>query len=140
MTDLVVTAAKVALVDPAQAVTKTLLAEEAITRGQPVYITTSGTWGVADANASGKQQARGIALSSVAAGQPVTACLDGEVAGFTLTSLDYGQHVLLSDTAGKLNDQPGTMEVYVGYVSAMADKDKTKVLYVTAGGYTAYWT
>ena len=39
------------------------------TAGQAVYVLTTGKCGVADANAAGKQQFRGIALNGAAAGQ-----------------------------------------------------------------------
>ena len=65
MADLTVTAAKVGLVDPHQAEVLTGIAAAAITKGQVVYQTTSGTIGVADANVANKQQARGVALRAV---------------------------------------------------------------------------
>lgn len=139
MTDLTVTAAQVAVVDPDKSEIKDYIAGATITKGQAVYVDTNGNAGVADANASGKQQFKGIALNTVASGQAVSVLQDGECYGFTLTSLNVDQHVLLSDTAGKLNDQPGTLVVYCGYVSCLADKDLSKVLRIrpTVSGY---WT
>jgi hypothetical protein len=130
MADIVVTAAKVGLVDPQKAVTFNGIAAAAITKGQAVYMDTSGTLGVADANASGKQQARGIALNAAGAGQAVTCVKEGAVYGYTLTSQAYGAPVYLSDTAGALADDVGTLTVPVGIVQPMSDKDKTKVLWV----------
>ena len=130
MADLTVTAAKVGLVKPLQSEVHSFIAAAAITAGQAVYMTTSGTVGVADANAAGLQQIKGIALQSVGAGQAVDVLKKGLLYGFTLTSQAYDAPIFLSDTAGALADAAGTMTVPVGRVTAMADKDKTKVLYV----------
>ena len=50
MADLTVTAAKVGLVKPLQSEVHSFIAAAAITAGQAVYMTTSGTVGVADAS------------------------------------------------------------------------------------------
>ncbi len=129
MADIVVTAAKVGLVDPMKAITHTGVAAAAITKGQVVYMDTSGTIGVADANDVGKQQARGIALNAAGAGQAVTFVKEGAVYGFTLTSQAYGAALYLSDAAGALADAAGTLTVPCGIVAPLSDKDKTKVLW-----------
>lgn len=107
-----------------------LIAAEAITKGQVVYQTTAGKAGVADANASGKQQARGIALHAAAAGEPVAILRRGYVAGYALSGVAYDSAVYLSDTAGSLDDSAGTMTVICGRVEALTDPDLTKVLFV----------
>lgn len=129
MADITVTAAKVGLVDPQKAVTFNGIAAAAITKGQVVYMDTSGTIGVADANAAGKQQARGIALNAAGAGQAVTCVKEGAVYGYTLTSQAYSAPLYLSDTAGAMADAVGTMTVPVGIVQPLSDKDKTKVFW-----------
>lgn len=128
MADLTVTAAQVGVVNPDLAVTKEAILAEAATAGQPLYLTASGTYGLADANAAGKQQVRGLALEAGGAGQAVTMLEVGEVYGFTLSGLAYDDLVYLSDTAGKLADAAGTMTVQCGRVVPMTDSDKTKVL------------
>jgi predicted transcriptional regulator len=138
MTDIALTAAKVGLVDPIKADVETLIAVEAITKGQAVYMTTAGKAGVADANASGKQQAIGIALGAAAAGQAVDICVQGKIYGFTLTSQNHGIPVYLSDTAGALADAAGTLTVPVGRVWALTDKDLTKVLRIDCRLREAY--
>ena len=60
MSDITVTAAKVGLVDPLKATVRSYIATETITKGQVVNILTTGKVGVADANAAGKFQFRGI--------------------------------------------------------------------------------
>lgn len=107
-----------------------MIATEAITKGQLVYQTSAGKAGVADANASGKQQARGIALKSVAAGEPVPVLRRGYIAGFDISSLNYDVAVYLSDTAGALADAAGTMTVNCGRVVSMTDPDLSKILFV----------
>ena len=129
MADIALTAAKIGAVDPMKAEIYSFVAAEAITKGQIVYITTSGTAGVADANASGKQQAVGVALNGVGAGQAVDVLVQGPVYGFTLTSQAYGAALYLSDTVGALADAAGTMTVPCGRVMPLSDKDKTKVFY-----------
>ncbi len=128
MTDIAVTAAQVGLVFPQDARIRSYVAAEAITKGQAVYLTTAGLVGVADANGSGKQQFRGIALNAGGAGQAIDALQEGEVYGFTISSLNVGALAYLSDTAGALADAGGTMTVRCGRVTALADKAKTKVL------------
>lgn len=130
MADIVVTTAQVSPVDLMKADIRSYIAAEAITAGQAVYLTTAGKAGVADADAAGKQQFRGIALQSVAAGQAVDVMHDGEIAGFTVSALNCGAFAYLSDTVGALSDGAGTMTVRVGRVVARTDKSATKVLRV----------
>lgn len=137
MADITVTAAQVGLVDPMKATVRSYIATETITKGQAVYILTTGKVGVADANAAGKQQFRGIALNGGGAGQAIDVCHEGELYGFTLAgnadSLAY-----LSDTAGSLADAAGTMTVRVGRVECLSDKALTKVLRI-ATQWLADW-
>lgn len=129
MADITVTAAQIGLVDPIKANVRSYIAAEAIAKGQAVYILTSGKVGVADANAAGKQQFRGVALNAAGAEQAVDVCHEGEIYGFTLTG-NVGTLAYLSDTAGALADAAGTMTVRVGRVSCLNDKNLTKVLRV----------
>lgn len=107
-----------------------MIATEAITKGQVVYQTSAGKAGIADANAAGKQQARGIALKTVAAGKPCPILRRGYVAGFDLSGLDYDAPVFLSDTAGSLDTAAGTLSVNCGRVISMNDPDLSKILFV----------
>ena len=132
MADIVVTAAQVGVVNPAECEIHDFIAAAAITAGQAVYLTSSGTVNLADANAAGLQQFRGIALKSVGAGQPVSVLKRGRVYGFTISGLAYDAAVYLSDTAGALADAVGTMTVNCGRVTALTDPGKTKVLYIEA--------
>lgn len=109
-----------------------LIAVEAITAGQPVYQTTAGKAGIADANAAGKQQVRGIALYDCAAGKPCAILRRGYISGYALSGVAYDAPVFLSDTAGSLDDAAGTLSVNVGRVEALTDPDLTKVLFVDA--------
>ena len=126
---IAVTAALVGLVDPMKADVRAYIATETITKGQAVYILTTGKVGVADANASGKQQFRGIALNGGGAGQAIDVCHEGELYGFTLSG-DAESFAYLSDSVGELADTNGTMTVPVGRVECLTDKDLTKVLRV----------
>jgi hypothetical protein len=110
MADITVTAAQVAPVDPIKATIRSYIAAETITAGQAVYFTTAGKVGVADANAAGKQQFRGIALNGGGAGQAIDVLHEGEIYGFTLSG-NADTFAYLSDTAGALADGVGTMTV-----------------------------
>lgn len=129
MGDITVTAAKVGLVDPIKAVTQTVIAAAAITKGQVCYIDSNGKANLADANAAGAIQARGIALNAAAAGGAVTLLKEGAVYGYTLSGVAYSGPVYLSNTAGALATSAGGTSVVCGIAVALTDKDLTKVLY-----------
>lgn len=133
MTAIAVTAAKVAINQGT--LTRSYIAAETITAGQAVYKLAAGTVGVADANASGKQQYRGIAINGGAAGVPIMVAYFGPVEGFTITQ-NVDAFLYLSDTAGGLDDGVGTMTVPVGRVD-MRD-DGTKFLF-TDVNWLAQW-
>lgn len=130
MADLTTTAAQIAPVYPTKANIKSYIAAEAITKGQAVYILAAGTVGVADANAAGKQQFRGIALNGGGAGQAIDVLHEGEVYGIGVSGLNANVLVYLSDTAGAIADAAGTLTVPAGRVVTLSDKDATKVVYV----------
>jgi len=139
MADLTVTAAQVAPVWPREAEIYALEAVETITAGQAVYVTSAGKVGVADANAAGKQQFRGIALNGGGAGQAINVLKRGAVYGFTLSGMNYDTVAYLSDTAGALADAAGTMTVNAGRVMAINNSGTlTKVLYVSADWLRAW--
>jgi len=130
MAAVTVTAAKVGLVFPQDAKVRSYIAGETITKGQSVYIDASaGTAKLCDANGSGTLQFRGIALNSAAAGQAVDVCEEGLLYGFTLSG-NYDSLIYQGDTAGVLDTSAGTTTIAVGRVAPLADKGKTKVLWV----------
>jgi len=132
MADITRTKAQVAVVFPQNAEIYDFIATEAIEAGQPVYQLTTRKVGVADANAAGKQQVRGIALKDVGAGQAVSVLKKGHVEGFDVSGLNGDALVYLSDTAGELADAAGTLSVTVGRVFGLSDANLTHVLYVDA--------
>ena len=105
------------------------IAAEAITAGQVVYYTTAGKAGVADATSAGKEQARGIALRTVATGDPVNILEEGEVSGFTITQ--NCDTICYLDTAGLVADVAnGTKTVAIGRIFALTDTpNATKYIY-----------
>lgn len=115
-----------------------MIAAEAITAGQPVYQTSAGKAGIADANAAGKQQVRGIALYDTPAGKPCAILRRGYIAGYVLSGVAYDGAVYLSDTAGSLDDTAGTMTVNIGRVESLNDPDLTKVLFVACDHLRAW--
>ncbi len=138
MSDITVTAAKVAALFPDKAEIVDMIAAATITAGQAVYQDTDGKAGVADANASGKQQFRGIALNGAGAGQAVSVLVRGHVAGFTVSGMNGDALAYLSDTAGALADANGTMNVQCGRVTCLTDSSLTKVLYICADWLRAW--
>ena len=131
-------AANISVANPMEAKIVTMIAVEAITRGQAVYQTSAGKAGIADANAAGKQQFRGIALETVGAGQTVSVLIEGRLYGFDLSSQDYDAVLYLSDTAGSLADAAGTLSVICGRVMAEPDDDLTKIAYIKADWHTVW--
>lgn len=132
MADITVTPAQVAALFPDKAEIVDMIAAEAITAGLAVYQDTNGKAGIADANASGKQQFRGIALNGAGAGQAVSVLVRGHVAGFTVSGMNGDALAYLSDTAGALGTANGTMTVNCGRVACLTDSSLTKVLYICA--------
>lgn len=131
MTAIVVTAANVGVIDPTKSVIKSYMAGATITKGQAVYLATTGLAGVADGNGSGTKQFRGVALAGVSAGESVDVLEDGELYGYTLAALDYDVPVYLSDTAGAFDTAAGTVTVVCGRVAPLTDHPTlTKVLRV----------
>ena len=106
---------------------------EAITRGLALYKTSTGYVGIADANAAGKQQFRGIALTKGGVGSAVDLLKRGHVEGFDVSGLSVDAPIYLSDTAGALDTAAGTMNVQVGRVDAInVVGTKKKVVYIEA--------
>ena len=128
MGDITVTAAQIGLVDPLKSTVKSYLAYETITKGAAVYIdTTTGKVGLADENAGGMLQFRGIALNGGGANQAIDVCEDGELYGFTLAALAYDAIVYLSANPGLLAT---TGSVICARVAPLTDAAITKVLRV----------
>lgn len=130
MGDITVTAAKVGVVFPEQAEIYNVKLAEAVTQGQALYQTVSGTFGLAQADEVAKRQFRGIALEAANAGEGISMLKQGILAGYTLAT--YEDEVYLSDTPGALSTTPGTLLVKCGRVMSLADPSLTEVLYIEA--------
>lgn len=128
MSTIAVTAAQIALVRPTQAETWNVVLAEAVTQGQVLYQTTSGTFGLCDTGETAKDEPRGIALEEGAAGQVISMVKRGAIYGVTLSGEAYDGLVYASNTAGGLSDS--AVAEIVGRVIPLTDEDKTKVLYV----------
>lgn len=132
MADLALTEAQIAVVHPATAKVFAYIAAETLTAGQICFVDTDGKLEAADANASGEQQARVMALNGGGAGQAIDGLKEGHVYGFTITQA-YDAPIFLSDTVGLLADAAGTLEVPLGIVVPLTDGSTlTKVLYFSA--------
>lgn len=132
MAVITLTAARVAPIYPDAAEIFDVVAAEAVTAGAAGYQASTGKFGIADANAAGKQQFRGLFLSKKGSGQGVSLLKKGHVGGFDVSGLAYDAPIYLSDTAGALDTAAGTLSVQVGRVVAMPDDPKTKVVYIEA--------
>lgn len=128
MSTISVTAAQIALVHPTKAETWPVILAEAVTQGQVLYQTSSGTFGKCDTGEAAKDEPRGIALEEGAAGQVVSMVKRGAIYGVDLSGESYDGLVYASDTAGGLSD--ASKAEIVGRVMPLTDNDKTKVLYV----------
>lgn len=129
--EVALVATEIGLVHPLTAKVRSFVAVAAITKGQGVYVVAStGKVDLVDANDSGKQQFRGIALQTVAAGETVDVCQRGEMYGFTVSGLSYDDPIYVSDTPGALSTAVGTLTVIAARVVPVNDKDLTKVLYI----------
>lgn len=130
MADLTVTAAQVAVANPANAEIDSVIVAESVTAGQVLFIDTAGKGQLADGNAAGEQQTRAMALEAGSAGGGISVLRRGQVYGFTLSSQAYDAPIYQSDTVGALADAAGTLEVPVGVVQGLSDNGNiTKVLY-----------
>lgn len=131
MSDITRTAAKVAVVYPDQAQIDNGIAAAAIEAGQPLYIDSNGKYALADANGSGTDTFRGIALDTVAAGQPVSVLVQGTLYGYTLTGA-YASAAYVSNSVGELADAAGSTSLLVGrVVPVWNNKEAVKALKVT---------
>lgn len=132
MAAIAVTAAQVSLVFPLAAEVFDFIAEEAIERGQLVYVTATGGVKKASAAAAGTAGVRGMALTKAGAGQGISVLKRGHVAGATISGLAYDAAVYAADTAGGLDTAAGTVSVVAGRVVPLSDSARTKVLYFSA--------
>lgn len=128
--EVALTAAQIGLVDPTNARVKDYLALSAITKGEAVAMSTTGTVAPADGNGAGYlfEQVVGIALQAAAAAQVVPVLEDGEVYGYTVAAVNCGALMYLSDTIGDLSTAAGTHTFVLGRVTALADKSATRVV------------
>jgi hypothetical protein len=130
MADIALTAARIAPVFPSEAEVYDFVAAVAVTRGQLLYQTAAGLAGLADGNDSGTTQPIGLALNDAAAGQAVSVFKKGHLAGFTLTSINPGTKVFISNTAGAVADAVATLVQPIGQVVVLSDKpDYTKCIF-----------
>ena len=130
MANIALTAAQVGIVDPVKSTVKTYIAASTITKGQPVAQATGGTVAPADASTGGGylyEQVRGIALTAGGAGAAIDVLESGECYGFTVSGLNCGDLVYLSNDVGRIANGAGNETVYMGRVTALADQSATKV-------------
>ena len=126
MSALTVTAAQVAPARPTDpgTVIRTYIANAALTPGQAVFVTSSGTVDLCSCNTGGDEQFRGLALQQVAANQGVDVIHEGPVEGFDLSGLAYDALVYAQDTAGQLGTTAsGTKTVVAGRVVPAPKRD-----------------
>ncbi len=129
------TADRVEIVRGVHAEQWTAIAAEAIEAGAPVRMNgTDGKFTNANGSSTTEDQVYGIALKSVAAGEPVTALRRGALDGFDLSGLNYGAPIYLSDTDGRISGTTGTKGVRVGFVAPgnaqLLGSSPDKVLYL----------
>ena len=109
------------IIDPELCKIISVIAAAAVTIGQPAYQTTSGTFGVADANGSGTLQFRGIYLRAAAAGDVVPLLIEGPVSCYDVSGATPEAPLYLSDTAGSIATSAGSTTIVVGRVFKLPD-------------------
>lgn len=131
MADLSVVAAQISPVFPdfGHCEIYNVVLAEAVTKGQILYQTTSGTFGVATAGTGAKDEPRGVALEAGAAGQVISMLVRGMLYGVTLTGLNADALLYLSASAGGLFATDIVAEK-VGRIWSLNDPSKTKVVFV----------
>lgn len=99
-----------------------------ISIGDVVYVASDGDWERADANgAVALARAQGIAVQSydgettITAGNPVTVCVYGPVAGFD--NVTPGANYYISDNAGALSDDADAYDRIVGWGIELGGKN-----------------
>ena len=132
MTDIVREKTQISVVNPGKAEIDNGIAAAATEAGQPLYIDANGKYALADGNGSGTTQFRGIALETVAAGQPISVLVRGELYGYTLAGA-YDSAAYVSNTVGEIGDSAGGTSLVVGRVVGIFNSKGTgaKVLKVT---------
>jgi hypothetical protein len=132
MAQIVSTANRVAPVFGALADIRSGIAAAAITAGQALYMDSNGRMALATAAAAGTTQFKGIALTSVGAGQALDYIARGHVQGFTISQA-YDAIAYVGNTAGTVDDAAGTVSAPIGRVEAIATANGIeKVLFVEA--------
>jgi hypothetical protein len=117
MADLTITAANVRPLEGC--IIRRFTAGEAMTPGQPVYMSAANTVSLCDASAVATNGCIGLVVSnhngavSFAEGDPVDVVLYGPVTGFA-TNLAAATVVYTDDDAGILADAAGTKDTVVG--------------------------
>lgn len=135
MADLSPTAASVRDASPTESVKFSLKAGVDVDAGEAVYVVAAtGLLALADASAAGTAVAVGIALESVKAGQMCPVLAQGWLDGMGVSGVNYGVLLLVSDTAGAVDNGAGspTVTAPIGRVMPAPDGSLTKLVYVHA--------
>lgn len=121
MTNISVTVAQVMVLHKDEAEIYSAICASTVTKGQPLYLNSSGKVAPADANDSGLQQVVGIALKAGAAEAVISMLVRGYCAGFSLGSQSFDDGIYLSDDVGRIADSNGTLTVPIGRVGAITE-------------------
>ena len=140
MAVIVATAAQIAPVDASEAEIYPVTLGATVTAGSAVYLATAdGFAKLSDANAAAApaQSFFGVVLKAGGTANASDVLRRGRVYGFDLSDMGYGATAYVSATAGAIDTAPtneagGT--IIVGYVTALADADRTKVLLIDPQG------
>lgn len=128
MADIALTSANIRALTSHGAVVVPGTAGGTVTVGYVVYQASDGDWEHADANVSATlATAIGIAVQSfdgedtIAAGNALSVCLSGPVAGYT--DADPGEIYYLSDTVGRIADAAATFDRILGVGMELGGQD-----------------
>lgn len=126
MGDIALVAGEIGMVQPRLCETYNVEAGEDITKGQIVCWDTDGQVIVADGNQAARDEPVGVALRAGKAGETISILVKGLVEGFTVSGLNTGVILTLSDTIGAVEDA-GAGE-HCGRVWATAGGETTDYL------------
>ena len=129
MTVIVSTEAQVELIDPASCETYPAISAVALTKGQLVYLNSSGKYALADGASATTMKMMGVCLSTVDANRPITILKRGHMYGYTVSGMAYTALVYVSDTDGAADTAAGTVSRVIGSIVPKTDPSLTKVVY-----------
>lgn len=103
------------------------LSDVDLAAGQLVYLKSNGKLALANGTTAVLVRARGVALSTIKAGQPVAVLARGHLAGYDLSAINPDTVLYVSNTDGAFDTVAGTVSRVVGVVDVTTELDSSGV-------------